>query len=255
MKILAIDIGNTRTRFATVEDRKVLESSIFPTGDVDGITQAFKTLQEPISDKKPLPAVICSVVPKLCDHLEEVGRLALDIEPFIIGKNIPLPLKTDLKDTHRVGPDRVVAAAMAYERMKNAVVVASFGTGITIDCVNSDGIFLGGAILPGLATSTKALEEHTAMLPLVELKLPETPWGRNTEEAISAGVIYGAVGALREIVERYANQLGRWPELIVTGGDAELLAKNCDFIHAVVPELLLMGIELTYDYYFQQQQD
>jgi type III pantothenate kinase len=255
MKILAIDIGNTRTRMALVEGRTVSDPVVFETGQVDKITDTLKNLNQVFPLSKKMPVVICSVVPKMTDRLAEVAQLAIDTEPYIIGKNINLPLALDLKDTQRVGPDRVVAAAMAFERMGAAVAVASFGTAITIDCVNDDGVFLGGAILPGLRTAAKALEENTALLPLVDLTPPQTPWGRDTAEAISAGVIFGAVGALREITERYATALGRWPELIVTGGDGLLIAKNCDFVHAVVPDLLLMGIDLTYEHWREQQKD
>lgn len=253
MKILAIDIGNTRTRMALVEGRKVAEPLVFETGQVDQITGTLKSLGDKFDIPKALPVVICSVVPQMTEHLAEVAELAMDTEPYVIGKNLPLPLKLDLKDTKRIGPDRVVSAAMAFERMNKAVVVATFGTAITIDCVSEEGRFLGGAILPGLQTAARSLEEHTAMVPLVDLTPPETPWGRDTAEAVSAGVIFGAVGALREIVERYATALGRWPELIVTGGDGPIIAQNCDFVHAVVPDLLLMGIELSYDLWRQQE--
>jgi type III pantothenate kinase len=255
MKILAIDVGNTRTRLAVVEGRKVSDMLAYQTAQVEEITKTFKSLNDKYPIPKGLPVVICSVVPEMTDRLVEVAESAMDFKPHIIGKNIPLPLKLDLKDTQRVGPDRVVSAAMAFERMGKAVAVASFGTAITIDCVNDDGVFLGGTILPGLQTAARALAEHTALLPLVDLTVPETPWGRDTTEAISAGILFGAVGALREIVERYATALGHWPELIVTGGDGLAIAQNCDFVHAVVPDLLLMGIELTYELWCRQEKE
>jgi len=248
MTILAIDIGNTRTRLARVNDRKVETPVVLPTGEVPRIDEAIKNLFRQSDEKTPLTIAVCSVVPHLTDHVAELARMSLDTEARIIGRNLPLPMKLHLKDTQRVGSDRVAAAAMAFERIGKAVAVASFGTAITIDCVNDDGAFLGGAILPGLQLSAKALEEHTAQLTLVDLIPPETPWGRDTAEAISAGIVFGAAGALREIIERYATELGRWPELIVTGGDGPLMAKYCDFIKAVVPELVLMGIELAYDH-------
>jgi pantothenate kinase type III len=55
-------------------------------------------------------------------------------------------------------------------------------------------------------------------------------------------------GALREITERYATQIGRWPPLIVTGGDAEAIGRACDFVDRVVPDLCLEGMALAYDY-------
>ena len=194
-----------------------------------------------------LPVVICSVVQKLCNVITEKFELALDITPNIIGRDIPLPMDVDLEDLKSVGKDRVVSAAMAYDRIGQAVAVASFGTAITIDCVNDDGVFLGGAILPGLTTSAKSLSEHTSALPLVEIVPPAGPWGKNTLQAISSGIVFGAAGGLREITERFANELGHWPELIITGGDAKIIASHCNFVKAVVEDLLLMGIGLTYE--------
>jgi type III pantothenate kinase len=253
MKIIAIDIGNTHTRIAVVEERKILESVSLPTGEVNQAVETLKQFHKEYFIEAKMPIVICSVVPPMCDQLCGLVSRQFDFEPLVIGKKIPLPLKLDLKDKKTVGCDRVVAAAMAYERMGKAVAVASFGTAITIDCVNDEGVFLGGVILPGLTMSARALAEQTAQLPLVELKAPETPWGRNTEEAISAGIILGAAGVLREMVERFATQLNQWPDLIVTGGDGERMLKHCDFIHAYVPDLLLMGIELAFEQWLETE--
>jgi type III pantothenate kinase len=124
--------------------------------------------------------------------------------------------------------------------------VASFGTAITIDCVSADGRFMGGAILPGLDMSFEALHEGTAALPQVEVETPGGAIGRNTHDAIVNGVVYGAVGALRELVERYATELGHWPQLVITGGNAGLVRQLADFVDSVVPDLCLMGVALAY---------
>jgi type III pantothenate kinase len=142
--------------------------------------------------------------------------------------------------------DRVCSAAAAYERTGSACAVASFGSAITIDCVSDDGRFLGGAILPGLDLSFQALHIGTAVLPRVLPAAPTSPFGKNTHDAIVNGVAYGAVGALREIVERFATELGHWPPLVLTGGNAPLIASLADFVDAVVPDLCLIGIALAY---------
>ncbi len=252
MKIIAVDIGNTRTRVAIVENRKILDQTSVLTAETGRIVEELKNMYGRISDQKVRPVVICSVVPKVCDAVTSATSISFDIEPLVIGRKIPLPLKLDVKDPKGVGCDRVISAAMAFERMGKAVAVATFGTAISIDCVNAVGVFLGGVILPGLQMSARALSEQTAQLPLVELKAPETPWGRDTAEAISGGIIFGAAGVLREVVERYATKLTIWPELIVTGGDGALVAGECDFVKAVVPDLLLMGIELAYEHWVEQ---
>ncbi|NLX05976.1 MAG: type III pantothenate kinase [Phycisphaerae bacterium] len=256
MKIIAVDIGNTMTRLAVVEERKVLEKVALAADEIEQFGDELVRLMKLLEPQKVRPVVVCSVAPKTCATVEELVRRRTDSKPLVIGRDIPLPLRLDLSDASTVGADRVVAAAMAYERMETAVVVADFGTAVTIDCVNDEGVFLGGAILSGLRLSAYALSSYTAALPLVsDPSLPVTPWGRNTVEAISSGIILGAVGALREIVERYATELGRWPEVILTGGDATLIAEHNDFAKAVAPDLLLMGVDLAYELWAESQED
>ncbi len=248
MKILGIDVGNTTTKLGLLEDYKVLDKVVFPTDSIENGKEEIIEFYKKSSGNEQIPVVVCSVVSEVSNKLIEIFG-GFGTELFLIKRNVPLPIKLDLKDRESVGVDRVVGAAMAYERIGKCVVVGSFGTAITIDCVDNEGVFVGGVILPGLRTQARALAEYTSALPESDLSnLPEGyPWGKNTEEAISAGVIYGVAGALREIVERFATELNEWPELIITGGDADIIKEHCEFVHAVVPDLVLMGVELAYE--------
>jgi len=247
MKIIGIDIGNSGVKLGIVADREVVRKTHVPAGCLDQIPPQIAALARELDGQDDLPAVIASVVPEVCAHVVGELRKQPGVTPLVIGRDVPLPLRLDLKNATTVGVDRVLGAAAAYERVGQAVVVADFGTAVTIDCVNEDGVFLGGAILPGVATAARALARMTAALPEVSPRLPETPWGRDTAEAISVGIILGLAGALRELTERYATVLGRWPEVIATGGDAALVAENCDFVKAVVPDLVLMGVAAAYE--------
>ena len=109
--------------------------------------------------------------------------------------------------------------------------------------------------MPGVKMALTSLAEKTKALPAVEPAEPEGPWGRNTEQAILTGVVCGSAGAIRGLTEQYATALGYWPDVIATGGDATLIAKYADFIQAVAPDLLLMGIELTHEQWRQSQND
>ncbi len=249
MKIFAIDIGNSNTKFAIVQDGKILNKVQLPSENYNQLTDALPEIYNKFTVGENLPIVICSVVETLMRKISNKAELALDITPLIIGKDIPFPLELDLKNTKNIGADRIVTAAMAYERIGQAVAIASFGTAITIDCVDDRGVFLGGTILPGLKLALKALAQYTSALPNIEpdFTYPVDCFGKNTQEAMNSGVILGAAGALREIVEQFATKLGKWPELIITGGDANIIRSHCDFAQAIVPDLLLMGIELTYE--------
>jgi type III pantothenate kinase len=113
-----------------------------------------------------------------------------------------------------------------------------------------DGAFAGGAILPGIAISARALAEQTDALPHVameQLEQPPSPLGKSTVSAIEAGLYWGVLGAIRELISRLASGLSQPPELFVTGGAsrqvADLLKTQGTVRH--MPNLVLSGIALV----------
>ncbi len=144
------------------------------------------------------------------------------------------------------GVDRVLNVAAAYEQIGKACVVVDAGTALTVSICNDAGDFVGGTIAPGASTMLAALHEKTAKLPLVKLKKPDGAYGRNTADAIQHGVFHGIRGMVKELVENYATDLGTWPDVIATGGDAQNLFEGWELVHAVSPDLTLYGIALAY---------
>ncbi|MHC4154803.1 MAG: type III pantothenate kinase [Planctomycetota bacterium] len=153
----------------------------------------------------------------------------------------------------KVGTDRVVAAAAAYAVVEEAVVVADFGTAMTIDLVDQHGVFQGGVICPGIEMGAEALRRSTAQLPRIKVSRPEAPYGKNTTDAINCGLYYSAVSTLQEVVRRYAEKIGRWPHTVLTGSAAELIKDDCEFVDSYVPNLVLKGIVLAYQKYIEEK--
>ena len=191
-----------------------------------------------------------SVVPPVLQEVRERLSTGLDQPVMVVGEDLHRPISLAVEAPESVGIDRVCSAAAAYDVVGRACAVASFGTAITIDCVNHEGAFMGGAILPGLNLQAKSLHDGTAQLPQIDINSPQSVYGASTEDAICNGVLYGVIGALREITERYATELGIWPELIVTGGNAELIGQHTDIIDHIVPDLCIRGIALAYRKHF-----
>jgi len=167
-------------------------------------------------------------------------------------RDVPLAIRVDQPE--RVGIDRLLAALAAdHLRDRNrAAIVIDLGTAITVDLLQQDGAFAGGAILPGIATSAKALADHTDALSdieLEELQQPPPALGKSTAAAIEAGLYWGAVGAVRELVARLSTNLDQPPELFLTGGAssyvAELLAQSGESKVNHVPHLVLSGIAMV----------
>jgi type III pantothenate kinase len=204
------------------------------------------------SAKKPVKdgfVVVSSVKPEWTKLIALLVKEKLGTNILLIGKDIDLPMEVAVDEPKKVGTDRIVTAAAAYAVVEQALVVADFGTAITIDLVDEKGVFLGGIIAPGMGMSAKALHENTSQLPMVKLKKPQGPYGSNTDEAITAGIYYGTIGMLQEVVRRYAEKLEKWPYTIITGGDAGLIHEDCDFVDAYVPHLAIKGIALAFRNY------
>lgn len=246
MKMLAVNVGNSRVAFGIFEDGRLTQAQRHQLGnDSAKLIEAVQLWGEMVVGPD-CPAVLASVNPSISKLLTQTLAKDVGMKVLTVGQDVPLPMKVDLPDPAKVGADRILNAAAAYERIKDAVVVVDVGTAITVDCVSAQGVFLGGAILPGLGLSAQILHQQTALLPEVKIDRPDWVYGRDTSQAIVAGIYYGALGAIRELVERYAGELRAWPVTIITGGDGELICAGCGFIQAYVPDLTLVGIELAH---------
>jgi type III pantothenate kinase len=168
-------------------------------------------------------------------------------------RDVPLTIRVD--EPARVGIDRLVAAFAAdrLRRRDRAAIVVDLGTAITVDLLDAEGAFCGGAILPGIALSARALSEHTDALPRVtldHLEKPPNALGKSTVPAIEAGIYWGAIGAVRELIAQMSSGLTKAPDVFLTGGAsahvAELLTTNAEYEVLHVPHLVLSGIALVY---------
>ena len=260
MNLIAIDIGNTTISIGLYLEGK--EKSI-ETIDGDACEQLEECLKDywqqiPVlasskENKRDGVVVVSSVKPSWTDKIEKIVKELLGEKIYVMGDDIPLPIKLDMENPEKVGMDRIITASAAFAVVEKAVVVADFGTAVTIDLVDDRGVFVGGAILPGFAVSSKALSDNTAKLPEIVVKRPEYPFGKTTEEAINCGLYYAAIGALEEIIRRYSEVIGVWPETVITGSGAKVIKDDCPFIGSYVPNLVLQGIALAYRKYLEER--
>ncbi len=257
MDVITIDIGNssvvlglfTQDQLEVVErlgeDRLVELSSIL---------RSFLAKCPPDADEKQtLPVIVSSVNGPWLKLVEDAVSETFDQNILLVGRDVPLFINIALPEPENIGTDRLLTASAAYDHLEHACVIADFGSATTIDCVNDQGIFIGGTIMPGLKMSANALHDHTDTLPEIDITVPDGDYGIDTKSAMQHGIYYGAIGALRAIVERYATVLGNWPQLVLTGGYANLIAQKCDFADSLVPDLCLTGLYLEYHKYLTAQ--
>lgn len=265
MNLIAIDIGNTRIKVAFFldDEEKLLET-------VDGNDPKMSSkltemlcqcwdrvplLESAAEPVKNCTVVACSVKPEWTELVSELVQQELELKMLVIGKDVPLPIETSLDDALQVGTDRLVNAAAAYAVVEDAVIVADFGTAVTIDLVDENGVFMGGCISPGFDLSLAAMNAGTVQLPTIEMQKPQQVYGVNTEEAMRAGVYWSAVGLLETVCRKYAEEIGKWPQVVLTGGAAGLIKDDCEFVDSWVSNLAVRGIMIAYKKYLFEKAD
>lgn len=167
----------------------------------------------------------------------------------IIDAKSPLPLDIDVEFPERVGRDRLLNAVAVEEK---PAIIISAGSAVTVDAVDAQGRFLGGAIFPGIRLMAKSLHEYTAKLPLIPAQPPKPALpGKNTEQAMHAGIVHAVVGGIVGCVNEMLPLLSRprspdgSPESVtiyVTGGDGPSLQSLLHWSTVSAQQLTLQGM-------------
>lgn len=238
---LIIDIGNTRTKVALIEEDKILEKRLYDELTID-ILLDFKS-------NYSIEAIIISTVRQsiATPILHEIE--AWNIFFIQLSHHTPLPIKNNYQTPETLGKDRlaaVVAASQIYAN-ENCLVIDA-GTCITYDFITENNHYLGGSISPGLTMRYRAMHEFTAALPLLNKQRLNTFVGYNTVTAMQTGVDFGLSFEIQGFINKYIHKFGQI-KVIMTGGDAEYLASQMKNKIFVLPDLVLIGLYkiLTYN--------
>lgn len=176
-----------------------------------------------------------------------------DLAPFpgvVLLTSGDLPLSVGLQRPDMVGIDRLLDAVAAnhLRAPDRPAVVVDIGSAVTVDLVSADGVFLGGAIAPGLAMAARAMHEFTDLLPqldMADLAEPPAALGQATVPAMRSGLFWGTVGTIRELAARLAEQAGGEPDVFLTGGAGPAVARLLGGHVRHIPNLTLGGIALA----------
>lgn len=242
MAIIAVSVGNSRIKFAAFNDLEMLDSGAALNTELEEAAGLIVGMASRTPDAE---VVMASVNPAIADRLESMIAERTGGSVHRLGRDLGFPIKHALDDASTLGQDRLLNAVGAFEMARLACIVIDCGTAMTVDFVDGEGNFQGGAIVPGMRMMLRALHEQTAALPMVELKSPDAArgaFGKDTEHAMTLGVIGAARGAVYHLVNTYAEAYGGYPRVIATGGDARQLFENDEIVEHVVPDLQLRGI-------------
>jgi type III pantothenate kinase len=246
INLMTLNVGNSRLAVGVFVAGVLVFTTRTPHGEKEKWPDVIREAWGKIKELDEPAVAGASVNPNVMEAIEHVAHRVTGQRVEWVGREIDLPSRVLTDPPSETGVDRVVNVAAAYEQLGKACVVVDAGSAITVNCCNDQGDFLGGAIAPGVEMMLEALHDKTAKLPKVDLAIPQEVFGRSTVEAIRHGVFFGVRGMVKELLENYATELGFWPEMIATGGDAARLFEGWELVHAISPDLTLYGIALAY---------
>ncbi len=238
---LAIDIGNSKTKFGLFEGQGLIKKISVDTNRRTTSPEIFKNLNHAFPDRLD-GIVISSVVAENDDEYRKFGLEYYKKEPVFVDHTFDFGFSINYFPSSDCGSDRLVDAYAAVAKYGAPCVVCDFGTATTIDFVSEKLEYLGGIISPGINTLASALFEKTSKLPQIEIEKPNEILGNSTRGSIQSGIYYGYIGMVDGIIERITNVYGKQAAVISTGGFAELIEGESEFVKIVEPNLLLEGL-------------
>jgi type III pantothenate kinase len=250
--LLVVDVGNTQTHFGTFEGARLHEHWRFATvrqSTADELGAALRNLLElrGMSLDQLDASIVSSTVPQLGPEWTEMAQRYLGHEMRVVGPGIRTGMPIRYDNPREIGPDRLVNAVAAYDRLGGPCVVVDFGTAVTYDPVSAEGEYLGGIIFPGVEISLEALSERAAALPRIDLTEPRSLIGKTTIDAIRSGIIYGYAAQVDGIIARLRDELGDNTATIATGGLAHVIIPYTSSIEEVDDLLTLTGLRLLHE--------
>lgn len=250
--LLALDVGNTQTHIGLFDGDSLLESFRLATdrdATADRLASELASLLA-LRDhamREVDAAIVSAVVPKLGHEYELLSERYFGGALRLVGPGLKTGMPILIDNPHEVGADRVVNAVAAYDRFGGACISVDFGTTINYDVVSGDGEYLGGVIAPGVEISLEALSQRAERLFKIDLVEPQQTIGKNTQDAVLAGMVFGFAGQVDAIVSRIREELSDEAVAVATGGLAGPIVPHCDQIDEVDDLLTLTGLRLLWE--------
>lgn len=192
-------------------------------------------------------AILCSVVPALSSVLRQAVETLFHCPVTSVSAGVKTGLNMKIDHPHLVGSDLVCLAVEAVARGQLPCAVVDMGTATTFTAVDGRGVMVGTAIAPGVRLGLEALRAQAAQLPSVVLDRSVPLIGKNTMDAISSGVLYGAACMVDGMIGRLRTQLGEELTVYLTGPYADMVAGLMQETVTEEPYLALMGLQKIWE--------
>lgn len=233
--ILAIDAGNTRTKWGLRSSGAWLQSGACATSDADALATSLASL--PVCDRVLVSNVAGA---KSQGVIERVLSGQGAMPEFIASQPVQCGVRSGYDDPGQLGCDRWAALIGAHTMLPGASLVVNAGTALTVDAITEEGLFLGGLIAPGIELMRLALDEHTAGLKLRPGEVRFFP--SNTGDAIVSGATHAAAGAIERMAAFMRESGHESLRVILSGGSAAVLQPLLSVPALIVDNLVLEGL-------------
>ena len=253
--LLAIDIGNTDIVFgfhdsvSWIHQFRISSSHSQRSSDYEAQLR-IRFLENSLKFSDIDRAIISCVVPDQRVILKEMVQQMFGIDPVMVGVEMYDKLKMTIPSPYEIGTDLVCNAVYAYYTHKKSCIIVDFGTALTYTVVSEKGEIIGVSIAPGLKTAVKSLFSNTAQLPEVPLEMPDSAIGKNTVHAIQAGILWGYVGMVREMIYQIKKEVGQDCMVLATGGLSSILTPLQNEFDEVDKALTLNGLKIISELFY-----
>ncbi len=253
--ILLMDVGNSNIKIGLANEQKTVKTWRIAT-DTNKTADEFGMILFDLLEQNNYKfedidgIIISSVAPSINYTLEHMCLYYMHVKPIMVSHSINLGGLTIDYNKQELGSDRIVNAVAAYKNYGGPVITVDFGSATTFGVIDSNGVFVGGLIAPGIKSSTESLVNITAKLPRIELVMPDSIIGKNTVANMQAGIIYGFTGLVDYIVRGIKAEKGfENAKVVATGGMSQLLIQDSknNLVDVIDRALSLKGLRILYD--------
>jgi type III pantothenate kinase len=236
--ILAIDAGNSRVKWGWHDGKGW--TSVATVSLVEFAAASDHVNPFSVTHADPQRIIISNVAGDGAHHLLVNWTSIFDAEPIWLRAEAKrCGVTNQYERPEQLGPDRWAALIAARAVHNGPCLVVNSGTATTVDMLTADGVFRGGAILPGVELMRFVLHEHTGRLPIQEGGYRDAP--RNTMDAIETGCRHAQAGAVERMYPVF-RELELNPLCIVAGGAGRVLVDQLSMPRRYIENLVLDGL-------------
>lgn len=249
--VLAIDVGNS-----------IVNIGLFDSGGVLQFRSGLNTCKDWTRDQCAIclldvfrlygaeinsvtGSIISSVVPPVTAAMCEAAAFLTGLAPLLMGPGVKtgLNIKSDMHA--QMGTDIVACSVAAIAKYPTPLIVIDMGTAVTMSVIHGN-TYEGCVLLPGVTMALEALSERAAELPHISIEPPPSILGRNTVDAMRAGVVYGNASMIDGMIDRLEEASAPATTVVGTGLTAHEILSHCKRKICYDADLLLNGLYLIY---------